>query len=184
MRSSRGALATLCHPDGEIALFADSAFGMAQHPGRLLDYANALAISTDDSVDAAVLPQSGYVRLSHDLFTLIGSVAGPSPPHQPGHAHCDALAFELSCGDDRVVTDTGVCEYVPGERRRIARATASHATIEVGGAEQAEIWAPHRIGGRPDVQLEAVEPGIRAVASCRSWSTPDTLHRRTFAVRH
>lgn len=177
------ALSLLCHPDGEIALFGDSAFGIAQHPARLRTYADALGVAVGRVSASGLLPRSGYARLASDDFTLIASLAGPAPAHQPGHAHCDALSFELSCGDRRVVTDTGVYEYRPGERRRLSRATASHATIEVDGREQAEIWAAHRIGGRPKVVLEAVEPGLRAVASCRSWSTPDTLHRREFAVR-
>jgi hypothetical protein len=32
------------------------------------------------------------------------------------------------------------------------------------------------------VALEQVEPGLHAVACCAGWSTPDTLHRRSFAV--
>jgi uncharacterized heparinase superfamily protein len=179
----RGALALLTHPDGEIALFADSAFGIAQAPVRLGAYADALGVPAATTVGPGLLPQSGYVRLEAGAFTLIASVGGPSPPHQPGHAHCDALAFELSCGDHRVVTDTGVYEYVPGERRRIARATASHATIQIDGTEQAEVWAAHRVGGRPRVVLESVRPGVRAVASACGWSTPDTVHRRTFRTQ-
>ncbi len=177
------ALSLLCHPDGEIALFGDSAFGIAQSPDRLRVYAASIGVPVGRSTATGLLPRSGFARLSSGPFCLIASLAGPSPAHQPGHAHCDALSFELSCGDRRVVTDTGVCEYRPGERRRVSRATASHSTIEVDGREQAEIWAAHRIGGRPQVVIEGIEPGTRAVASCRSWSTPDTLHRREFAVR-
>lgn len=179
----RGALEVVCHPDGEIALFADSAFGIAQAPARLHAYADALGVDAVGSLDRGVLAESGYVRLAADPLTLLASVSGPAPAHQPGHAHCDALSFELSCGDERIVTDTGVREYVPGERRRIARATGSHATIEIDDCEQAEIWSAHRVGGRPVVVLEGVEPGVRMVASCRGWSTPETLHRRAFIAR-
>lgn len=179
----RGALELVCHPDGEIALFADSAFGIAHPPERLHAHAKALGVAPVRPAGPGLLPESGYLRLVSGPFTLIASVAGPSPAHQPGHAHCDALAFELSCGDERVVTDTGVCEYVPGERRRLARSTASHATVQLDGAEQAEIWAAHRVGGRPVVQIESVQPGVRGVASCRGWSTPDTVHRRTFRTQ-
>jgi hypothetical protein len=182
-RSMLDALSLLCHPDGEIALFGDSAFGIAQPPASLRAYADSLGVAIGRASPSGLLPCSGFARLATQDFTLIASLSGPAPAHQPGHAHCDALSFELSCGDRRVVTDTGVYEYRPGERRRMSRATASHATIEVDGREQAEIWAAHRIGGRPQVVLESVEPGLRAVASCRSWSTSDTLHRREFAVR-
>jgi hypothetical protein len=80
------------------------------------------------------------------------------------------------------VTDTGVTEYIPGPLRDACRRTRAHATLEVGGAEQAELWAAHRIGGRPLVRLEQVEKSVGAVASCAGWSTPDTLHRRHFQV--
>jgi hypothetical protein len=113
---------------------------------------------------------------------LIASVAGPMPVYQPGHAHCDALAFELSVGADRVVTDTGVAEYIPGELRDASRTTSAHATLQIGDEEQAEIWAAHRIGGRPQVALISVDPERRAEAVCSGWATPRVLHRRVFEV--
>ncbi len=177
-----GALDVWTHRDGEIALFADSAFRVAQPPAELRRYAAELGIAPRAPARPGVLGEGGYVRLDAGEWTCLASVAGPSPPHQPGHAHCDALAVELALGAERVVTDTGVYEYVPGERRHRARATRSHATLEVGGAEQAEIWAPHRIGGRPNVELRSVEPGHGFEASCAGWSTPGLVHVRHVAV--
>lgn len=173
-----GAIDVWTHRDGDIALFADSAFDIAQPPAELHRYAAALGIAPSPPARAGVLDDGGYVRLDTGDWTLIASVDGPRPAHQPGHAHCDALAFELTFGAERVVTDTGVYEYVPGARRHTARATHSHATLEIAGAEQAEIWAPHRIGGRPKVELRSVEPGHGFEASCASWSTPGRLHVR------
>jgi uncharacterized heparinase superfamily protein len=177
-----GALAVLTHPDGEIALFADSALAIAQPPPALEGYAGALGLAARGPDPPGVLAQAGYVRLEQGPFTLIASVAGPLPAHQPGHAHCDALSFELSVGRTRVVTDTGVAEYVPGPRRDWARATRAHATVEVGGFEQAELWAAHRIGGRPRVACVSVEPGRSAEATCAGWATPDTVHRRRWRL--
>jgi hypothetical protein len=173
-----GALAVWTHPDGEIALFSDSAFGVAHPPAVLVHYGAALGISPRGPAQSGILNNAGFVRIASGPMTAITSVAGPMPSYQPGHAHCDALAFELSVGGERVVTDTGVAEYVPGALRDLSRATRSHATVEVNGAEQAEFWAPHRIGGRPRVILVSAEPGRRLEATCASWSTPDTLHRR------
>ncbi len=178
-----GALRLWLHPDDEIALFADSALGVAQPARELERYAAGLGVTAREPARAGVLERAGYVRLGSEPFCLIASVAGPMPSYQPGHAHCDALSFELSCGDERIVVDTGLCEYVPGPQRDRARSTRAHATLEVAGAEQAEIWAAHRIGGRPVVQLEEVTPGERLQASCVGWSTRDTLHRRVFQLR-
>jgi hypothetical protein len=179
----RGALEVWTHPDGEIALFSDSAFGIAQAPHVLDDYASALGVAAERPARPDHLAQAGFVRLADEPFDLIASVAGPGPDHQPGHAHCDALAFELSLEGRRVVTDTGVYEYAPGALRDVARATRSHATLEVDGRDQAEVWAAHRVGGRPRVRVLDYEPGRAVEASCQSWSTPEVVHRRRFELR-
>lgn len=177
-----GALAIWTHPDGEIALVGDAGLGIA-HPLAVLEpYARALGVAPRGPRTPGVLCAAGFARLDDGGFSLLVSAAGPMPAYQPGHAHCDALAFELCAFGERVVTDTGVYEYVPGRLRDRARATASHATIEVDGAEQAEWWAAHRVGGRPRVALVAAEPRARVEATCAGWSTPDVVHRRIFRL--
>lgn len=177
------ALQVLTHPDGRIALFSDSALGIASEPSTLRAYAGRLGLPVETEAPGSdCLPQTGYVRFRAAPFDLIASVSGPAPPHQPGHAHCDALAFELSVDGLRLVTDTGVFEYRPGARRDHARTTASHATLQFDGAEQAEIWAAHRVGGRPTVALTAWDAEGSAEATCRGWSREAPLHRRRFVV--
>jgi len=177
-----GALEVFTHPDGEIALFADSAFGYAHPPGALRAYAAALGIAPRAPDPAGLLADAGYVRLEAGPFVLIASVAGPAPAYTPGHAHADALAFELSVAGERVVTDTGVCEYVPGPRRAASRATRSHATLELDGRDQSEVWAAHRVGGRAEVTLVSAAPPHRAEAICRSWFARDAVHRRSIVA--
>jgi hypothetical protein len=176
------ALRVLTHPDGGIALLGDSAFGIAQPPAALESYAAALGIAPAADEPAGVLRDAGFVRLAAGPFALIASVGGPRPAYQPGHAHCDALSFELSVAGERVVTDTGVYEYVEGPRREASRATRSHATIEIDGEEQAELWGSHRVGGRPEVALLSADPGRRAEASCRGWSRPQVEARRVIEI--
>jgi hypothetical protein len=176
------ALDVMTHVDGRIALFADSAFEMSAPPLALRDYAARLGVSVSTSAGSRLLPQTGYLRLHNGSFDLIASVAGPSPAHQPGHAHCDALAFELSAGGHRLVTDTGVFEYRAGPRRDLARKTSSHATFAFDGTEQAELWSAHRVGGRPVVALVGWDEMGSAEATCRGWRRHAPLHRRFFAV--
>lgn len=180
------ALEILSHRDGRIALFADSAFDIAAEPAALRDYAERLTVASRARVGpwrgSALLRDTGYVRLEASDWLLIASVAEPAPPHQPGHAHCDALAFELSFAGQRLVTDTGVFEYVIGARRQRARSTSSHATLQIDGEEQAEIWSSHRVGGRSCVELLAWSESGEAEAVCRGWSRPATRHRRRFRV--
>ncbi len=177
-----GALRVFTHPDGEIALFSDSALGFAHPPAVLEAYAGALGVAARAPDPAGLLAEAGYVRLEAGPFSLLASVGGAAPAYQPGHHHADALSFELCFGRERVVTDTGVCEYVPGERRRASQATANHSTFELDGRDQSEIWAPHRVGGRSRVRLVSAAPPHRAEATCRSWFARDAVHRRSFAL--
>ena len=48
----------------------------------------------------------------------------------------------------RVVVDTGVSEYEPGEQRHYARSTKAHNTVSVDGGEQSEIWGAFRVARR------------------------------------
>lgn len=177
-----GAAAVWAQPDGEIALFGDSAFGIAQAPDVLAGYGRSLGVARRLPEPAALLAEAGFARLEAGPLCVLVSIGGPAPAHQPGHAHCDGLAFELAYRGQRVVCDTGVHGYVVGPRRSLARATRSHATVEVGGCDQAEIWAAHRVGGRPRLELIAFEEGAYLEATCISWSTPKTLHRRSFTL--
>lgn len=176
------ALAVVTHPDGDIALLGDSVCGIAPRPEELRRYARSLGIVPALLPERDLLRSVGQGRLRAGDLTLIASFGGPSPPYQPGHAHCDALSFELSVGDERVITDTGVFEYVPGERRTLSRSTGAHATIRIGGREQAEMWSGHRVGGRPTVELVSRVAGRVIEARCTGWSTPRTVHRRRFEV--
>jgi uncharacterized heparinase superfamily protein len=176
-----GAHAVWSHPDGEIALLGDSTLGVAPRLAELLGYAAALGVAPRSPEPHGVLRDAGVVKLEAGPFAAIFSVAPPAPPWHPVHAHCDALAFELSVHGERVVSDAGAGERF-GRPRALARATRSHATVEVNGAEQAELWGERRIGGRPDVGLVRVAPDAFVEGVCAGWATPEVLHRRTLAL--
>ncbi len=169
------------HPDGEIALLGDAAFDIAQPPRVLEAYAGLLGIDPVGPAREGVLEDAGIFRMQSGDLVLIATASPPTPAYQPGHAHCDALSFELSIGDERVVTDTGVTEYILGPLREISRETASHATLQIDGSEQSEIWAAHRVGGRCRVEVENIAPD-RLDAYCVSWSRPRTRHHRSFQL--
>jgi uncharacterized heparinase superfamily protein len=173
-----GAHAVWTHPDGEIALLGDSALGVALPLRALADYAKALGIEPREPAQPGVLADAGVVKLEGGPFAVIFTAAPPAPAWHPAHAHCDALAFELSAFGERVVCDTGDGGARDEAGRRQVRSTRAHATVLVNGAEQAELWGLDRIGGRPDVGLVHVVPGESVEGVCAGWSTPDVLHRR------
>jgi uncharacterized heparinase superfamily protein len=155
----RAALPHLCHPDGEIALLNDSVFGVANPPAEL--YAPAAA-------GPFALADTGYFGARGDDGHYVVCDAAPiGPDYLPGHAHGDLLAFELSLRGRRVIVDSGVSSYVPGEARAYARSTRAHNTVEIDGQDQCEFWSAFRVArrGRPhDVRFEACGGGFRLSA--------------------
>jgi hypothetical protein len=170
-------LSGVMHPDGEIPLFADSAFGIMHKTGdvlaaaeRLLDvpgrwacanpglYSALLAPQASGNSKAAATfaamrtcwPDTGYVALygAGPGDKLIVDAKPMGPDHLPAHGHCSLFSYELSIAGERVIVDSGVEEYEPGPWRNFWRSTRAHNTVVVDGAEQSEIWAAFRVGRR------------------------------------
>lgn len=141
-----GFLQSTLHPDGQLALFNDSTTEIAPSPQDLVGYAERLGIQPLPLQNS--FPSSGFfVMKDSPLFAIID--AGPiGPDHLPAHAHADIFSFELSLGDERFITDTGVFEYAAGARRNYCRSTAAHNTVEVDGQSQAEVWSSFRVARR------------------------------------
>ncbi|MEM6990142.1 MAG: heparinase II/III family protein [Myxococcota bacterium] len=145
LRSMVAATGAFTHPDGDVALFGDSQRGapvtpsnLAARTGQRLAQGNALA------------PEGGFARRRWDDWCVLWTFGGVGMPWQTGHAHADALALELSLGDERIIVDAGVGTYEVGRLRSYARATAAHntATVGFGEPDQHEVWASHRVGRR------------------------------------
>ena len=151
VRSLDWLVATL-FPNGSIPLFNDSAFGCALPPSDLFAYAERLSLKFDHPAEADLeiieRSESGYFgcRLRDDMFVIDCGEIGPR--YQPGHTHCDFLSYELMLENQRIVVDTGVCEYEPGPMRAYVRSTRAHNTVSVDGGEQSEIWGEFRVARR------------------------------------
>lgn len=159
------ALKSLCHPDGQIALLNDSAFGITHEPSQLLDYAKRLGLAVDapQSPGAWSLPQAGYYGWRDDNAYLVCDAGQIGPDFIPGHAHGDIFSFELSFHNQRIIVDSGVFDYVPSEMRRYCRSTAAHNTVAIDGQDQAEFWEAFRVArrGRPhDVEFSPGQSGF------------------------
>ncbi len=145
------ALERLCHPDGGIALLNDSALGAQPEAAALLDRRariSALVVPAA-GLGAFALPETGYYGAREAGGHYVVCDAAPiGPDHLPGHAHGDLFSFELSLAGRRVVIDAGVFGYEPDERRRFARSTRAHNTVEVDGEDQCEFWAAFRVARR------------------------------------
>jgi uncharacterized heparinase superfamily protein len=156
-------LAAMAHPDGEIALFNDAAFGIAPAPAALFEYAARLGVRVPPARSAS-FPDSGYHvfrRGSDALFVDAGPIG---PDYLSTHAHGDIFSYEWSLDGRRVVVDGGTSTYEAGEERDWVRSTRAHNTVEVAGADQCEFFGAFRVGrrGRPrDVAARVCEDGLQ-----------------------
>lgn len=143
------ALRQLSHPDGQIALLNDSAWGIYNAPEEL---SRVSGVKWPPAAGIFALTDSGYFgSRSEDGNYILCDAGAVGPDHQPGHAHGDTLSFELSLRGHRVIVDSGVFDYVPGEMRRYCRSTRAHNTVEIDERDQAEFWGTFRVGRRPRV---------------------------------
>lgn len=196
----------MTHPDGEIALFNDAAFGVAPRVVELMAYAMRLGVEhgsprrfapPDD--EATVIgsearqsmptvchfADSGYIRIqAHDAVALL-DVAPIGPDYLPGHAHADTLSFELSVFDQRVVVNGGTSRYGLGPDRLRERGTAAHSTVEVAGANSSEVWGGFRVARRAYPFALEVQPDSGYVACSHNGYTrlPGApVHRRVWQM--
>lgn len=146
-------LADMTHPDGEIGLFNDAAFGVAANLAELQAYAARLGVhgrihTAPKPSRITHLADSGYVRLEHVHALALLDVAPIGPDYLPGHAHADTLSFELSIFGQRVVVNGGTSRYGMSSDRLRERSTAAHSTVEVDGQNSSDVWGGFRVAHR------------------------------------
>ena len=157
------ALATLTHPDGDIALFNDSWLGEGPPASRLL---TAAAPAT------ARLADAGYVRLGEGGDAVIFDCGACGPDDNPAHAHADFLAIEASVDFRRLIVDPGVATYAAGDTRDACRRAAAHNGPCLEGREPIEFWRAFRVGRRASAG-EITDRGLAHVAPL--WCAGRTL---------
>ncbi|MDA8965020.1 heparinase II/III family protein [bacterium] len=169
-RMSR-ALSQLCHPDGQIALFNDSAFGIYNSPSQLVEYCSDLRTQNKDGQreGSFKLLNSGYFGWRDQRQNYLVCDAGPiGPDYQPGHAHADMFSFELSLHGCRVIVDSGIHDYENSKLRRYGRSTAAHNTVEIDEADQCELWGTFRVARRgipKNIEWKGTDSGFRLSGS-------------------
>ena len=163
-------LSAMTHPDGDIAMFNDAAFGIAPTLAQLRDYAARLDLraSGQASQPLRLLADTGFVRAELGEAVLLADVGSVRANHQPGHAHAEALCFELSLGGARAIVNCGVSTYEPGPQRAWERGTAAHNCAIVDGLDSSDVWSVFRMGRRARVcefKGEETDDGVTIAAT-------------------
>ncbi len=143
-------LDSMCHPDGEISFFNDSAFDVAPDKSELDAYANRVL---DHKLKNSTYSQvyhfdSGYLKIAKNKSVAFLDVAKVGPDYLPGHAHADTLSFEWSIGKDRVIVNSGTSCYGFSQERLRQRATVAHNTVVVDRQNSSEVWGGFRVARR------------------------------------
>ena len=148
-----GFLRRITHPDGNIAFFNDSTLGIAPRPQQIEDYGKALGL-VPRKIDKDI---SGFARLERGDVCLLADIGEIQPVYQPGHAHAEAGAFELSIGEQRVFVNSGISEYNVNSNRLYQRGAASHnCAVVVNNSNESvnssEVWSGFRVGRRARIK--------------------------------
>lgn len=187
MRRMADALRYLSRADGTLHQFNDCADGVAPGPAELLDRAaRQLSPRAPAPADGWALPEAGYWGVVRaDGTSLVVDAGPPGPRHQPGHAHCDLLSFELDVRGRPVVVDSGVSGYGGDPLREYVRSTRAHNTVGVDGLEQSEVWGAFRMGRAAEplgVTVRSDEDRWALEGACRHYHDPRLVHRREVSL--
>ena len=146
-------LKSMCHPDGGVSFFNDTAFGVAPSLNELLDYAERLSINkiSEKVKTLFYMQDSGYVRVEREDLVAILDVAAIGPDYIPSHGHADVLSFELSLFGKRVIVNSGTSIYGTSSERYNQRSTLSHSTVVIDEQNSSEVWGGFRVARRANV---------------------------------
>ncbi len=98
--------------------------------------------------------------ISGHRWKLIVDAGQPGPKYIPGHAHCDAMSFELFRDGKPIVVNCGTYAY-QCEERSFFRSTAAHNTVMAEGTEQSQCWGAFRLAKRSSTRvLEVTDSSV------------------------
>lgn len=98
---------------------------------------------------------SGYYIFKRGEYKLIVDAGQPGPKYIPGHAHCDAMSFELFKAGNPVIVNCGTYAYQCKERS-FFRSTAAHNTVMINDTEQSQCWSYFRVAKRSSVRVLSI----------------------------
>jgi hypothetical protein len=134
----------------------------------------------------AAFPNGGLYVLSGDGIHCVVRCGDVGQRGHGGHAHNDALSYELSVGGLPVALDSGTYTYTSDHIARAAfRATAAHNTVSIDGREINPIEPTQvfelRQRTQPTVE-DFVEGPDEARLTARHEGFLPAIHRRTFEL--
>lgn len=91
-------------------------------------------------------------NVDNHKWKLVVDAGQPGPKYIPGHAHCDAMSYELFRDGKPVIVNCGTYAYQCQERA-FFRSTVAHNTVMVEGTEQSQCWGAFRLAKRSSTRV-------------------------------
>ena len=168
-------LCNITYKSGEIPMVNDATFNIAPNSKKIFSYAKHLGINSQ----YIPLSDSGYRKITSDIYELFIDVGNVGPDYQPAHAHSDSFNFELIKGGNPIFVDSGISTYEKNNKRQQERSTSSHNTVEISSQNQTQVWGGFRVALRAKI-INLKEDDLCISATHDGYKRKDFEHQRVF----
>ncbi|MNS32682.1 Heparinase II/III-like protein [compost metagenome] len=93
-----------------------------------------------------VLPDVNYHRLATDDTVIIVDTGYPGSAELSRNAHSGCLSFEMSCGKNRFIVNSGFPRNAAPEYQRASRSTAAHSTVTLADTSSCRLSRSRLLG--------------------------------------
>jgi uncharacterized heparinase superfamily protein len=147
-------LLMLCHGDGQLARFNDT----AEMDPQVVDAALRRAGGRLRPLNQ--LPLTGFQRMECGRSLVLVDCGAPPRHGLDAHAHAGTLAFEMSVDGDHLIVNCGAHPWSK-EWQQVQRTSAAHSTMIVDNVNSSMLLPPKKaIGGAVKVGGIALKPEI------------------------
>ncbi|MDS7598244.1 heparinase II/III domain-containing protein [Agrobacterium tumefaciens] len=128
------------HQGGDLALFNGATATLANELVSVLRY--------DETAGkpSKLLPDVNYHRLSGDETVVIVDTGYPGSQELSRNAHAGCLSFEMSCGRNRFIVNSGFPKNADPEFQKASRSTAAHSTVTLADTSSCRLSRSRLLG--------------------------------------
>ncbi len=128
------------HQGGDLALFNGATATLANELVSVLRY--------DETAGrpSKVLPDANYHRLATEETVIIVDTGHPGSAELSRNAHSGCLSFEMSCGKNRFIVNSGFPRNAAPEYQRASRSTAAHSTVTIADTSSCRLSRSRLLG--------------------------------------
>ncbi len=128
------------HQGGDLALFNGATATLANELVSVLRY------DETSGKPSKLLPDVAYHRLAEDETVIIVDTGYPGSSELSRNAHAGCLSFEMSCGRNRFIVNSGFPRNAAPEFQAASRSTAAHSTVTLADTSSCRLSRSRLLG--------------------------------------